>query len=59
MRAAAAHARNTRHGTTRAPRLGRRLVAGLALDGVRLTSVHAHLQHVNVARVTSDAGTWS
>jgi hypothetical protein len=33
------HARNTGHGTTSTPRLGRRLHAGAAGDGVGLTAV--------------------
>lgn len=46
--AAAGHARDTRHGATSAPRLGRRLVAGLGGHGVRLTRV---LGHVGVHRL--------
>ena len=43
VRAAAGHARDARHGAARAPRLGRRLVAGLGLDGVRLAVVLGHV----------------
>lgn len=41
-----AHTRNTGHSSARAPRLGRRLVAGFLGDGVRLPVVLRHV-HVN------------